>query len=188
LQLTNPSNIYAQEQVELWNSKIQLAREIKDTQILSEDWVYKNVFELSDDDIEREKAQVIADAKERFRKSQLEMEGNDPAKSGEALGTPHTLAVVDPEQDDMEPPSAFENNGKVGRPHEGPKAGTQDSARGRDPLGTEIRSREAKLSNTVNGRKSTIKRESNIAIAKKLISKSDNISILNENILLDDNI
>jgi hypothetical protein len=188
LELTNPSTIYQQEQIELWNSKIQLAREIKDTQILSEDWVYKNVFELSDDDIEAEKIRVRKDAKERFRKSQLEMEGNDPEISQEALGTPHTLAVLDPETDEPEAPSAFENNGKVGRPDEGPKSGTQDSARGRDPLGTEIRNREGKLSNNVRRRSNTLKRESNLTIAKNLFNKSKNASILNENSLLDDNI
>ena len=52
LQLTNPSNIHQQEQIELWTSKITLARDIKDTQLLSEDWVYKNIFELSDSDID----------------------------------------------------------------------------------------------------------------------------------------
>jgi len=189
LELTNPSTIYQQEQIELWNSKISLAREIKETQILSEDWVYKNLFELSDDDIEQEKLQVIKDAKERFRKMQLEQEGNDPVKSGEALGTPHTLAVVDPEKDEMETPSAFDSNGNVGRPDEGPKPGQQSSARGRDPLGTEIRNRESKLSNSIRkSRSNPLTRESNIAIAKKLIIKSKNASILNENSLLDDNI
>tara|TARA_R110000851_G_scaffold37986_7_gene97794 strand:+ start:851 stop:2665 length:1815 start_codon:yes stop_codon:yes gene_type:complete len=189
LQLTNPSTIYQQEQIELWNSKIQLAREIKDTQILSEDWVYKNVFELSDDDIAEEKQRVRADAKERFRKAQLEQEGNDPEVSKEALGTPHTLAFADPEQEDAKDPSAFESNGKVGRPDEGPKAGQQTSARGRDPLGKEIRNREGKLSNNIrSARANPLTRESNASIAKNLLNKSKNTSILNENSLLDDNI
>jgi len=189
LQLTNPSTIYQQEQIELWNSKIQLAREIKDTQILSEDWVYKNVFELSDEDIESEREKVIADAKERFRKMQLEQEGNDPKVSKESLGTPHALAMVDQEEE-REPgdANAFEIKGKVGRPDEGPKSGQQDSARGRDPLGKEIRSREGKLSNNVRKRTNALKRESNLSIAKNLFNKSKNTSILNENSLLDDNI
>ena len=188
LVLTNPSTIHQQEQVELWNSKIQLAREIKDTQILSEDWVYKNVFELSDADIKAQKENVIKDAKERFRKSQLEQEGNDPMVSKEVLGTPHTLAVVDPEKDEMEPPSAFAND--VGRPNEGPKSGQQTSARGRDPLGTETRSRESKLSNSIRkSRTSPLTKESNLSIAKKIKSSSgEKISILNENLLLDDKI
>jgi len=189
LQLTNPSTIYQQEQIELWNSKIQLAREIKDTQILSEDWVYKNVFELSDEDIQSEREKVIADAKERFRKMQLEQEGNDPSVSKESLGTPHALAMVDQEEE-REPgdANAFEIKGKVGRPDEGPKSGQQDSARGRDPLGKEIRNREGKLSNNVRRRTNALKRESNLSIAKNLFNKSKNTSILNENSLLDDNI
>ncbi len=183
LELNNPSNIYQQEQIELWNSKVTLARDMKEGQMLSEDWVYKNIFDLSDTEIEKEKVRVIADAKERFRKMQLEQEGNDPAKSGEALGTPHTLAVVDPEKDEMEPASAFGVD--AGRPKDGAKPGTQDSAMGRDPLGTEIRSRESKLKTTTNRR---LSKESNMAIAKKLLKKSKNLSILNENSLLDDKI
>ena len=186
LELTNPSTIYQQEKVELWSSKITLARDIKETQLLSEDWVYRNICDLSDNEIEEEKNRVINDAKERFRKSQLEMEGNDPAKSGEALGTPHTLAVVDPEQDEMEPPSAF--GVEPGRPKDGAKPGTQDSAMGRDPLGTEVRKRTSKLKNSVRKpQASAMKRESNLSIAKKIVSNSENISMLNENILLDEN-
>ena len=183
LELNNPSNIYQQEQIELWNSKVTLARDMKEIQMLSEDWVYKNIFDLSENEIEKEKDRVIADAKERFRKMQLEQEGNDPAQSGEALGTPHTLAVVDPEKDEMEPASAF--GVAPGRPKDGAKPGTQDSAMGRDPLGTEIRSRESKLKTTTNRR---LSKESNMAIAKKLLKKSKNLSILNENNLLDDKI
>ena len=185
LELNNPSNIYQQEQIELWNSKIELARNIKDGQMLSEEWVYKNIFDLSDVDIEEERKQVVRDAKERFRKSQLEQEGNDPAVSKEALGTPHSLGMIDqedaPEADDL---SAFENN-NMGRPPEGPKPGQQSSARGRDPLGTEARRRESRLANSVRKPQT---RESNQSIAKKLFSTSKNISILNENSLLDDNI
>ena len=189
LQLTNPSNIHQQEQIELWTSKITLARDIKDTQLLSEDWVYKNIFELSDSDIDEERKQVVRDAKERFRKMQIEQEGNDPAKTGEALGTPHTLAVVDPEKDEMEPASAF--GVEPGRPKDGAKAGTQDSAMGRDPLGTEVRDRMAKLKHKsrTGARKNPLKRESNMSIANKIKNKSKkNISILNEKNILEENI
>ncbi len=65
------------------------------------------------------------------------MEGNDPAQSGEALGTPHTLATLDPEKN-LEPrdTAIFGTDEETrGRPEEGPKPGTDSSARGRDPLG-----------------------------------------------------
>jgi len=187
LELTNPSTIHQQEQIELWNSRIQLAREIKETQLLSEDWVYKNIFDLSDEDIEQQKLKVRTDAKERFRKYQLEQEGNDPEKTGEALGTPHTLATLDPETDEPATVSAWGVHN--GRPDEGPKAGQQDSARGRDPIGTEIRNREKKLSNMTRGSKSqTIQKESNLSRAKKLFKGKKKESILSENSLLDGDI
>ena len=120
---------------------------------------------------------------------QIEQEGNDPAKTGEALGTPHTLAVVDPEKDEMEPASAF--GVEPGRPKDGAKAGTQDSAMGRDPLGTEVRDRMAKLKHksSTGKRKHPLNRERNLTIAKEIVNKSKkNISLLNEKNILEENI
>ncbi len=186
LQLTNPSHIYQQEQIELWTSKITLARDIKETQMLSEEWVYRNIFDLSDNEIAEKRKQVIRDSKERFRKSQLEMEGNDPEVSKEALGTPHTLAVVDPEKDDPEPPTAW--GVEPGRPKDGAKPGTQDSAMGRDPLGKESRSRDSKLKNKSNSTR-MMSTESNISIANRLFGKKkQEESILSENNIIDDEI
>ena len=37
---------------------------------------------------------MIEDAKRKFRIDQIETEGNDPAKTGVAYGTPHSLASL----------------------------------------------------------------------------------------------
>ena len=59
---------------------------------------------------------------------------------------------------------------------------------GRDPLGTEVRKRTSKLKNSVRKpQASAMKRESNLSIAKKIVSNSENISMLNQIILLDEN-
>tara|TARA_R100001015_G_C4634842_1_gene202331 strand:- start:6595 stop:8436 length:1842 start_codon:yes stop_codon:yes gene_type:complete len=137
LSLTNTSTIAENEKIELWNSKVNLASSMKDINMMSEDWIYKNIFNLSSNESGTEKNRVINDLKQQFRREQIKMEGNDPAQSGEALGTPHTLATLDPEKN-LEPRDTAIFGGEEetrGRPEEGPKPGTDSSARGRDPLG-----------------------------------------------------
>ena len=89
LELTVPSIIYEQEKIELFTSKTAVAQQMIDGKIMSKDWVYENVFGLSPDQYEGEKDQQIVEALHKFRMSQLENEGNDPAESGISYGTPH---------------------------------------------------------------------------------------------------
>ena len=136
LNLTNPSTIYETEKVELWNSKTQLASSMLQDGIVSTEWIYKNVFNFTDDKIKEMDNQIVFDYKQKFRRSQIESEGNDPAKSGEAQGTPSDAQAgrTGHELDDEggSPPGGFEG---AGRPKEGGKYGKDSGARGRDPLG-----------------------------------------------------
>ena len=137
LNLTNPSTIYETEKVELWNSKTQLASSMLQDGIVSTEWIYKNVFNFTDDKIKEMDNQIVFDYKQKFRRQQIESEGNDPAKSGEAKGTPsdNQAGRTGHELDDEggSPPGGFEG---AGRPKEGGKYGKDSGARGRDPLGT----------------------------------------------------
>ena len=137
LNLTNPSTIYETEKVELWNSKTQLASSMLQDGIVSTEWIYKNVFNFTEDKIKEMDNQIVFDYKQKFRRSQIESEGNDPAKSGEAQGTPSDAQAgrTGHELDDEggSPPGGW--NG-AGRPKEGGKYGKDSGARGRDPLGS----------------------------------------------------
>jgi hypothetical protein len=173
LDLTNSSMIYQQEKVSLWSEKISLADSIKDNQMLSENWIYEKIFDLSKEEIERERANVIEDAKSTFRKTSIVDEGTDPANPPEG-----------PQEDDDED-SSFEESGPIGRPPEGVKYGTQDHIRGRDPLGSETRDRDARnkdrsIKHKYNG--SPLARESYDVLLKSM----KNSSLLNENNLLND--
>ena len=164
--------IYQQEKISLWNEKISLADSIKDNQMLSENWIYEKIFELSKEEIEKERANVIEDAKSSFRKTAIEDEGTDPANP-----------PAGPQEDDDE--ESFEESGPIGRPPEGVKYGTQDHVRGRDPLGSETRSRDVRnrdrsIKHKYNG--SPLTRESFDGLIKSM-NKS---SLLNENNLLND--
>ena len=137
LNLTNPSTIYEQEKIELWNNKTSLASSMLQDGLVSSDWIYKNIFGFTDEEIKKEDDGIVFDYKNKFRRQQIESEGNDPAKSGEAQGTPSDMAMgrTGHELDDKggAPEGGFEG---AGRPKEPNKYGKDSGVRGRDPLGS----------------------------------------------------
>ena len=94
LKLTNPSVIYEQEKVALLKEKIDLANQMKDSKLFSSDYIYENIFDMSEDQYNEMRDLVREDGKRAFRHAQIEAEGNDPAKSGRSYGTPHDLASM----------------------------------------------------------------------------------------------
>ena len=137
LELTSPSTIYEQEKIELWNNKTSLAESMLRDGLLSTEWIYKNIFGFTDKEIKDEDDKIVFDYKQKFRRQQIENEGNDPAKSGEAQGTPSDMAMgrTGHELDDKggAPEGGFEG---AGRPKEPNKYSKDSGARGRDPLGS----------------------------------------------------
>jgi hypothetical protein len=93
LSLTTPSIIYDQERVMLLKEKMELAQTMMDSQLISSDWIYDNIFHLSADEYDEMRELVLQDAKRKFRVSQIENEGNDPLETGETYGTPHDIAT-----------------------------------------------------------------------------------------------
>jgi len=132
LNLTNPSIVYEQEKVALWSEKINLAESMKGTKLISEDWIYKNIFNMTKDQVDDERARVIDDIKQNFRKEQIETEGNDPAVTKESFGTPHDLASMHRKGENEMPEGGWPGGG---RPKEGTKYSTDGHPRGRDPIG-----------------------------------------------------
>jgi len=145
LELTNPSTIYETEKVELWNSKTQLASSMIQDGLVSTDWIYRNIFNFTDKQIKKQDDQIVFDYKQKFRRSQIENEGNDPDKTGQSQGTPADLAMgrTGHELDDEggSPPGGWDGAGK---PKEIPKYSKDGSARGRDPLGSNDKKRASK--------------------------------------------
>jgi hypothetical protein len=141
LSLTGPSIIYEQEKIALWKERVDLASNLIEKRLFSMKYVYANVFNLSEDDAEFEKNEIIEDIKHQFRQKQIESEGNDPKITKESFGTPHDLASMNiyggkrPQQiNDVEVPEGGWPG--AGRPKEGGSTyGTDRSPFGRDPLG-----------------------------------------------------
>jgi len=140
LDLTNPSTIYEEEKVELWNNKTSLASSMLSDGLVSSEWIYKNIFGFTKEEIKELDDEIVFDYKQKFRRSQIENEGNDPAKSGEASGTPSDMAMgrTSHELDDLGPEGGSPPGGwdGAGIPKEVPHYGKDGSARGRDPLGS----------------------------------------------------
>ena len=159
LELASPSTMYEQEKIELLGQKVTLARDMISDKILPTDWVYDNVFNFSKEQKIDIESQIIEDQKQKFRHSQIEMEGNDPMQTGDAIGTPSDMASIGLGADDtVTPPdtiagSIFDpfpeeekederpEDEQGGRPQEMNKPFKDSGARGRDPLGKQTKNR-----------------------------------------------
>jgi hypothetical protein len=142
LSLTIPSIVYEQEKVALWKEKIALAKDIQDSQLMPSDWIYDNIFQFSEDQFDEYRDLVAEDLKRKFRFSQIENEGNDPAQSGKSYGTPHDLATLygkgrNGVGDIGAVPPGYNERAPVGRPKEKSSIiGTQSDPLGKDRLGS----------------------------------------------------
>ena len=146
LSLTNPSIIYDQERVALMKEKVDLAAQMMETKILPTDWIYENIFHLSEDQFEEYRDLIREDAKRSFRTGQIEAEGNDPIETGKSYGTPHDLASLygsgRMHSDPGNVPDGYKDGTKdktpLGRPTEKvSKRNTQNDNFGKDRLGAD---------------------------------------------------
>ena len=140
LSLTTPSIIYDQERIALMKEKVDLAKQITDGKLLPTDWIYDNIFHLSEDQYDEYRDMIIQDQKRAFRFKQIENEGNDPLESGRSYGTPHDLAFLYGKgrynADPNNVPAGYDEDAPLGRPKEKvSNINTQDNAFGRDRLG-----------------------------------------------------
>jgi hypothetical protein len=138
LSLTTPSIIYDQERIALMKEKVDLAAQMIEQKIMSTDWIYENIFHLSEDQYDEARDLLIQDAKRKFRITQIENEGNDPLETGKSYGTPHDLASLygRSRYEDGTVPEGYDEKEPLGRPKEKvTDKNTQDNALGKDRIG-----------------------------------------------------
>jgi len=138
LSLTTPSIIYDQERVALLKEKVELASQMMENKLLPTDWIYENLFHLSEDQYDEYRSLLAEDAKRKFRMAQIENEGNDPLETGKSYGTPHDLAALygRGRYDANEVPVGYDEDPELGRPEEKvTDRNTQDNALGKDRIG-----------------------------------------------------
>jgi hypothetical protein len=140
LSMQTPSIIFEQEKIELMKSKAELAQSLLEQKLLPTDWIYDNIFHLSEDQYDEYRDLIREDAKRAFRVTQIENEGNDPVESGKSYGTPHDLASLygkgRMDSDPKNVPSGYDEDEPLGRPKDSiSNIGKQDSNFGKDRLG-----------------------------------------------------
>ena len=136
ISLTTPSIIYDQERIALMKEKVDLARQMMETKLMPTDWIYDNIFHLSEDQYDEYRDLLIEDQKRTFRLKQIENEGNDPLESGKSYGTPHDLAALYGASRNGGLPAGYGDDLTLGRPKERVSdIGTQGNVFGTDRLG-----------------------------------------------------
>ena len=140
LSLTTPSIIYDQERIALMKEKVELANQMMENKLLPSDWIYENLFHLSEDQYDEYRDLIIQDAKRKFRLAQIENEGNDPLETGKSYGTPHDLAALygRGRYEATNVPVGYDEDADLGRPSEKvTDKNTQDNALGKDRIGSD---------------------------------------------------
>lgn len=138
MKLTLPSTIYEQEKLNLWKEKIQVAGDMKNLKMISEDWIYTHIFNMSEDETQDQRDAVAEDVKRGFRYTQLESGEPDPVKYGFPQDeAPPNEMEGEPGAEGMPPEGEQPQGqvGEVGRPKIGMKYGQDSHPGGRDPLG-----------------------------------------------------
>jgi Bacteriophage T4-like portal protein (Gp20) len=137
LELTNPSTIFEKEKIEIWSDKVSVATDMVENKFFSFDWIYKNVFNMSEDDIKIVKEQVVEDAKQRYRFTSIEEDGDDPAKPFKKIGGKGGKDSEDSggkhggggglgDLDDLDDLDDLEKGNKEGGKEGGPEGGPED--------------------------------------------------------------
>ena len=181
LSLTNASTIYEQEKVNLWSEKVRLATDMAALKMLSKDWIYSNLFNLSNDDRDEERGKIINDLKDTFRYNSIENDGNDPAAQPEPT-------QVEKELEELKKEISNRGSGGAegGRPREGNTYDKDKHPYGRDPLGDKENhsARKRENYNGVSNKKIAREYINGISSKKKIITEKSNL--LDEKNLLDD--
>jgi uncharacterized protein YlzI (FlbEa/FlbD family) len=111
LELNNPSTIFEQEKLAIWQDKLNVAKDMMDTKLFSKNWIYHNIWDMTENEVKSVEDEVVEDQKQTWRLEQINTEGEDPASkfasSGEESSTEDD-AVADGEEEGTELPSLEE--------------------------------------------------------------------------------
>jgi len=189
LSMQTPSIIFEQEKIELMKSKTELATSLLENNLLPSDWIYDNIFHLSEDQYDEYRDLIRQDSKRKFRNAQIENEGNDPQETGKSYGTPHDLASLYGKgrtaSDPSNVPDGYEGDLTLGRPKDSiSNYGKQDSNFSKDPLGVK-RMKDTDKNDSSDSRTDTNK--SGLALENSHVSylkNKDMFRKLNEKVLI----
>jgi hypothetical protein len=83
LELNNPSTIFEQEKLAIWQDKLNVAKDMMDSKLFSKSWIYHHIWDMTENEIKDVENEVVEDQKQSWRLEQITSEGEDPvAKFG----------------------------------------------------------------------------------------------------------
>jgi len=200
LTMTSPSTIYEQEKLTLYNTKVDLAKSMLEGKVISKEWIFRNIFNLTDDEMRDMELGIIKDQKDTFRMTKIAEEGEDPAnpkpkekEEAEAEGEEDANPFgegIDKLQKEYDKRSKDRNTPKVpeggwpgaGRPKEAVKYNSHEHPRGYDPIG------KVAWKNSRNESVNPIKKYGLEKLASKKSKLLAESSIMDESIIIQDDI
>ena len=200
LTMTSPSTIYEQEKLTLYNTKVDLAKSMLEGKVISKEWIFRNIFNLTDDEMKDMELGIIKDQKDTFRMTKIAEEGEDPAnpkpkekEEAEAEGEEDANPFgegIDKLQKEYDKRSKDRNTPKVpeggwpgaGRPKEAVKYNSHEHPRGYDPIG------KVAWKNSRNESINPIKKYGLEKLASKRSKLLAESSIMDESIIIQDDI
>ena len=78
LSLSHPSQFVEKQRLSILEEKFNLASTISSQNLHSDTWILKNIFDMSEDEIERERRRKVEDWKYESRKESITRDGEDP--------------------------------------------------------------------------------------------------------------
>lgn len=140
LHLSSPSTIYEQEKLQIMQSRLDVASRAKDQNMLSSDFIYSEIWKVSNDEKEQMKAKIIEDALFDYRIQQIKTQGNDPVESGKHADNSGVVRAINEPDKIFASTDGIENKqieqDSPGRPEEiKSNYATDEHPLGRDPLG-----------------------------------------------------
>lgn len=161
--MQSPSIIFEQEKLNLLQSRVNLARDIKDSGVRSAEFVFKEVFNMTDEEVVIERDELESDARDKYVYNTLESDGKIPVPGEDGVPLPGEDEVAagtpppentSPEEASVDSNAAEESkNSKelpqggslpgghkgAGRPKRGTRYGSAKHVRGADPIGKKER-------------------------------------------------
>ncbi len=101
LELTNPSSVLEQEKIAIWGDKMSLFKDMIESKLFSSDFAYKELFHLSETQIEEIRVGIAMDQKLLWRYNQIEEKGNDPATSYQSVDDEGSVSDM-PDDDNLD--------------------------------------------------------------------------------------
>lgn len=186
LEFTSPSLVFERQKLDILTAKVDLVKSIKEDNIFSDEYIYTQIFGMTEDEWKAEMDKIAESGKHEFRMQQIVEEGNDPKVSGKSFGTPHDIATMqvsskfidssNPEslKQLYSPDEREENEGKPDQ-YAGSFETKRDQDFGRDPVGRK----------EMNKMESLLRRmDKNIGLGKKQTLTEG--GLLDENRLIQD--